>query len=248
MKIHLYLSFLLLLLLCNCQQKKNTIVFEGEIVNANFRWLYLSEISTDGFVLLDSCLIKNNQFRINLWEKNEDSRLRRSTPLFYQLSLDKANALVTLTKNGETLQIQADGTDLIHTYTIKGGKDAQLMCELEQQLALFIDSTDVLYDIYQYEIEDDAVRERVEEVYVTLVKNHTQFLLHFIEQNPLSMATIAAFYQKYNRKIFFPEKENIELLKQIYQHLVTLYPNNENVEFVKNRIELIEFNIDTHEK
>ncbi len=243
-----HISYLLFFtfFLVTCQQKQRQIVFQGTITNAHSQWIYLSEVSPDGLILLDSCLIKDNLFKIELLER-ENAKNRRNSPLFYQLSFDKNNLLVTIAQNGDILNIEADGNDLLHSYTITGSKEAQLMWELEHKLALFIDSTEVLQEIYHAQIENDSVRNRVEEIYLILVKNHTQYLTHFIHSNPHSIASIAAFYQKYNRKIFFPEKENLSLLKQIYQNLSTAFPDNENVLFLEKRIELIEFNFNENE-
>ena len=112
---------------------------------------------------------------------------------------------------------------------------------MDRQLSRFIDSTEVLQTIYENEIEDDSIRSRVEYVYLILVENHTKYLLNFISSHPNSMTTIAAFYQRYNRKIFLPEEENLALLQQIYQNLVILYPDNQNVQYLKKRIASIEF-------
>ena len=117
------------------------------------------------------------------------------------------------------------------------------MNRLDKQLALFIDSTDILTSIYQSEIENDSVRGLVEKAYNQLVYNHTTFLKDFIAENPTSIATIAAFYQRYNRKIFFIEDENLPLLEQIYQQLVIIYPDNENIKWINNRIEMIKFKL-----
>jgi hypothetical protein len=87
------------------------------------------------------------------------------------------------------------------------------------------------------------VRGLVEKAYNQLVYNHTTFLKDFIAENPTSIATIAAFYQRYNRKIFFIEDENLPLLEQIYQQLVIIYPDNENIKWINNRIEMIKFKL-----
>ena len=244
----MYYRFLFLLLfsfsLIGCRQTKQEIVFRGNITHySNHKWLYISELTLDGFTLFDSTEIKNGEFNFTLKSTDEISRQRRSTPTFFQLSLQPNQAFTTLAKNGEVLEIEADARNMAKSYNIKGAEDARLMHRLDKQLALFIDSTDILTSIYQSEIENDSVRGLVEKAYNQLVYNHTTFLKDFIAENPTSIATIAAFYQRYNRKIFFIEDENLPLLEQIYQQLVIIYPDNENIKWINNRIEMIKFKL-----
>ena len=56
-----------------------------------------------------------------------------------------------------------------------------------------------------------------------------------------SLAAITAFYQEYNRRNFFDETKDLELLKKIYENLIKIYPNNEIVQFLKQRIDLVEY-------
>jgi esterase/lipase superfamily enzyme len=114
-----------------------------------------------------------------------------------------------------------------------------LLWQLDQKLKNFIDTTDLLYSIYNAYIEDDSVRLQIENRYNKLILNHSNYLKTFIADNPTSLTTLIAFYQVYNKRKFFDETENLDLLKKIYNQLQVYYPTNENVIFLKKRIELI---------
>lgn len=241
MKKRLLFIFLMSILMAGCRERRQEIEFTGELSDSPSNWIYLSEVTPEGAFILDSCFIENGQFRFVLYEKQKGLQESRQTPHFYRLSFSSDNGFTTIAKNGEIITFKADGNDLVTTYTASGSEEAQLMWQLDRQLSRFIDSTEVLQTIYENEIEDDSIRSRVEYVYLILVENHTKYLLNFISSHPNSMTTIAAFYQRYNRKIFLPEEENLALLQQIYQNLVILYPDNQNVQYLKKRIESIEF-------
>ncbi len=245
MKKRIFFIFLTSIMMVGCRQGGQEIVFTGELTDSPSKQIYLSEVTPEGTLLLDSCLPENGKFRFVLREKLKELQERRQTPHFYRLSFSEENGFTTVAKNGEILNIKADGMNMVTTYTVSGSEEAQLMWQLDRQLSRFIDSTEVLQAIYENDIENDSLRSRVEEVYLILADNHTRYLLNFIASHPNSITTIPAFYQRYNRKIFFPEEENLSLLQQIYQNLVILYPDNENVQYLKKRIESIEFKLKT---
>ncbi len=209
---------------------------EGDLDNNIAKRIYLSKITPDGTILIDSTEIRQGHFRFNI--KTEEN----VEPVIYQLSLSSVNSMNTIAKSGDRLQIAADANNLAKSYTIQGGNDAELMLQLDRMLTAFIDTVDLLYAIYEQNLEDDEIRAEIDLRYNQLLTRYSSDLIRFIQQNSQSMVAIPAFYQMYNRRQFLQEEENLPLLRLIYNDLKKKYPDNENVIFLKKRIELIESN------
>ncbi len=244
MKIKTGLIFLLLWSLFSCQQQ-GSLIIEGNLSHVISDKIYLSKLTPDGLFPKDSVRITDGKFKFKIKPGNEQEKYE---PAFYRLSLPGENYIVTLGRPGERLTITADARDLVRSYTVSGGEDARLMWELDRKLTHFIDTVDRLYARYLDHIYDDSVKMIVEEKYNRLVDQHTDDLLFFIRNNSGSLSSVIAFYQKYNRRIFIDETENLSLLKDIYRKLSGLYPENGNVIYLGRRIEIIEKNINKQRK
>ena len=64
-------------------------------------------------------------------------------------------------------------------------------------------------------------------------------MIHFIENNLTSLTSLTAFYQKFNRRVFIQESENLPLLTKLANSLHNSYPENPNVVFIKDRIKTL---------
>lgn len=239
---HLRICSLFLLfafLLSACQQKKADIVLFGNLENSYENYIYLSQITPEGIILVDSAAIKNGKFTFSLSAEDEQTRAKYSVPAFYQIWLTPENGFTTLAKSGDQISFTADAEHLVNTYSVVDGtEDAYLMYQLDTQLRVFVDTVEKLMKIYDAHLYDDSVKMEIESNYLTAVERHTQFLHTFIQENKTSLASITAFYQKFNRRIFLPESENLPLLNTLYQSLNTIYPESEDVKFIGKRLEI----------
>ena len=90
-------------------------------------------------------------------------------------------------------------------------------------------------DVYVND-NDETLHAEVEAAYVQIKQHHRDFLLRFIQGNPTSLSTIAAFYQKYDNCTFFNEKDDFNILNDVYNNLMKTYPDNENVKVLEKRL------------
>ena len=228
--------FTIIILTVGCKKNSDEIVFEGTLNNCIEKKIYLAKVTPEGKFLIDSCGLKKGCFRLKIsaYDKFEKAKIKQ--PAFYEISLSPNNAFTTIARGGEKIKIEANAIQLVKNYQVTGGEDAQLMRQLDHRLALFIDSVECLQLLYNQNIYNDSVKIFIENSYNNHVYNHTEYLKDFIKQHASSLVSITAFYQKFNRRIFLPESENMDLLQKIYNTLNDLYPENENVIFIENRI------------
>lgn len=225
---------IVIILLPSCDFNKNKIVFMGELEENIESTITLYKVTPEGEIIVDSAPIEKGKFKL---KTNKISKKElKEYPAFFKISLSNNNHILTVASPGEKIYIKANAKSLVKNYTVSGGKDAVLMYQLDHQLKLFVDSTESLQKIYEINQYDDSVKTIIEAKYSIYIENHKRFLVQFIEKNPTSITTLTAFYQKFNRRIFIPENENLPLLMQISSRLEATYPENPNVIYIKERI------------
>lgn len=238
MKRSIFFVFtILVFFLVGCNSDKTRVQFTGELEENIESTISLYKVTPDGSILIDSAPIEKGKFKLR--ERKIKKEDLKNYPAFYKISLANENLILTVASPGEKIHIKANAKSLVKTYTVTGGKDAVLMHQLDYQLKLFVDSTEALQKIYEVNQYDDAVKTIIEAKYDTYIADQQQFLLNFIEKNPTSLTTLTAFYQKFNRRVFLPENENLPLLITIGNRLESQYPENENIIFVKERIKTL---------
>ena len=242
MKFLKYYIFAFCFLLLAACDSNSTITIRGKLTDNHHKMIYLSKVTVDGTVLYDSTEIRGGKFSFKIKANDEQGRLQLREPAFYQLSISSNNAFATIARAGEKLMVNAVADSLVQTYTICGGRDAELMQQLDHQMKLYIDTVNWLENVAKFlPVDNDSIREEMEIAYMQKVDNHTRWLNNFIQQNKTSLAVIPAFYRFYGRRHFFEEEKNLDLLKKVYQDLNEIYPNNENVQYLKQRIDIVEF-------
>lgn len=244
------IQFIVLLMVavffCGCSQEKNQdttanreVSFSGTVHNCEGKTLFLHQLSVDTtgvggseYVGMSNNAVADGKFVLSCTPDSPQ-------PAFYRIGFDAQNCITTIASQGEKLSFSFSNKDtLSRHYTVKGGKDAQLMCELDAHLSNFIDSAEHL-TLWYNSSNEDQLHVAVNQEYSLIKLHHTQYLKDFIAKNPSSLATITAFYQQYQRATFFDEIRDLSLLEQIYTNLSKKYPKNENVNWLKQRISLI---------
>jgi len=229
------------LLFIACQNKKSQIVIEGDISGVQNDNIVLAIVTNEGLERLDSMKMKNGHFCFELKADNDKAKARAATPMMYQIMLSPYNTLTTIAKGGDHIVIKAEAESLIDSYQVSGGEEAELLGQLDSALNSFVQPVDALYQVYQNNIEEDSVRADIEKQYLQLLDHHKAYLTKFIQEHPDKMASYVAFYQGYNRRSFFSEQEDRNLLRQITQTLKKQYPDNPYVQNMQRRLELLDF-------
>lgn len=227
--IHKIVLLSFCLIFCSACSKKNLITIQGHMESAEGQYITISKMNLNEMQVIDSVQIQHGDFILSLHPDDKEYA-------FYQLSLNKDNALTTIAKKGEQLQFTIDAQPMVRNYLVEGSHEAELLNELDRQLSLFIDSVQVLEQYYYRDMENDSLRSYIDYCYLLIKKHHTEYLKDFICRNPQSLACLVAFYQKYNNGKFFSEENDKDLLKFIYDNLLKEYPHNENIKWLEKRI------------
>ena len=240
MKKTLCCILLLSVFLFSCQHKKSQITIDGNFKNGGNEMLWLACITSDDVIMLDSMKMKDGNFSFAIKAESEQEKARIQSPMMYQIISKSGIALTTLAQGGEHITFSGDAKDLFSTYHVQGSEEALLTWQLDSALSAFIKPTEALYETYQENLENDSVRADVESHYVVLLDKHKKFLTQFIKEHPDNIASYIAFYQGYNRRTFFTEDADFEMLKTLTKSLQKVYPENQYVKSMTQRLEVLE--------
>lgn len=240
MKKYISVFILVGLLFCSCDNKKNQITIQGDLRHAHGQLIKLAMVTSNGLAMIDSVELKDGHFEFSVKGDSKETENRMDSPMMYQIMLTPDNMITTIAQKGDHLTIQGDTRDLLKTYRIQGGDEAQLMWQLDSSLNTFVLPVDQMFAVYQKNIDNDSVRADIEQKYLVLLQQHTAFLTDFIQKHPQNIASYIAFYQSYNRRCFFDENTNLPLLKKITQNLKKKYPYNEYVINMQQRVDALE--------
>ncbi len=213
---------------------------EGDVKGGGNSELVLAMVTNSGLQVLDSVKMKEGHFRFEIKPETKEDLANVSTPMMYQLMLSPYNTLTTIAQGGDRLTITAEAEDLVATYRVSGGEEAVLVCQLDSALHAFAQSVEQLYAFYVKNLDDDSARTEVEKNYLQLRQDHKQYLQKFIQQHPDKMASYIAFYQSYNRGVFFNELKDRETLETITQSLKSKYPNNPYIQNMQQRMQMLD--------
>lgn len=221
----LFILIAIIFLATACGTK--TIRLSGDFEGGGNRFLVLRSVSADDVSVVDSVRLENGHFDMKI-------SVSDTQPVFYQLNLSPDDGFTTLARSGDRLTFKGVAGQLAHTCEADGSHDAQLMTQLDHRLALFADSVGRLEEVFN-ESCDDSLHAIIESVYLKIKRNHTDFLRNFIRQNPHSLAILPAFYQRYNHAVFFDDRADAELLRQMLSGLEPYYGENRNVKRILER-------------
>ncbi len=219
-----------IILLTGCRHNSNKITFNGIAPENGPAKMYLSIMLPGEEKIVDSAKVKGERFYLSYKpEKSENT-----TPYFFTIHAGNER-VATIGSKGEEINITLNQRNFSQHYSVSGAMDATLMHQLDSTLTAFADSVTVLEQYFQPNRYDDSLKVWIETQYMSLVQTHQRYLLQFIENNPQSLATIPAFYQRFGRRIFISEEDNSDILEKMVQNLKQKYPTSKDVLFIEKR-------------
>lgn len=192
---------------------------EGKITNAQNSVVYLEKLDVNKTSLVDSSKIdKNGMFR---FKGSVDM------PTFFLLKLDERKFVTLLVDSTDQIQFSADNISFSTDYSISGSPGSEKVKRLNDYLFRTnkaIDSIQSLISITpknsQYNEKEKAWRNEIQEYYI----NQQDFTKQFVSDNPFSMASVLAVYQKFNNGEYV--LQDLQTLKMVASALYSIYPGS----------------------
>ncbi len=218
----------------------------GRISNASGEYIYVDELKVTSTETIDSIRInKKGEFEITG---------NVAYPTFYLLKLDEKNFITLLVDSAEQVQVNGDAANFSRNYELSGSLGSALVQVLNRKLSRskhVMDSIRSMHVLFRKDANYPALKEKWENEYNEARQGQIDYSTNFVRENPFSMASVLALYQKFDNdnyvvqdlnslKIaasalnqFYPESEHV---KALYANTVKLMTDERNIkmdQFIK---------------
>jgi peroxiredoxin len=232
-KLKVMFSIVVLTLIFWSCNKPNQFKIKGKITHADGMMIYLDELHVSRATTIDSTEIdKNGEFEI---------KGKTSIPTFYLLRLTEKNFITLLVDSAEVVTVQADEVNFASRYSVEGSLGSMLVNELSNKLNSTkqrLDSLASLNFIYKGMDDYPQLKVQLDEAYNKIVNEQVEFSTQFVKNNPFSMASVLALYQKFDTNNYVIK--DLQSLKVVASALNSIYPQSEHVKALyANTLELV---------
>ena len=221
--------FAIAVILVSCSKNDNQFTINGIITHAEGDTIYLDKLLTNGVEPVGKARIdKNGEFCF---------KGQTSIPTYYLLKLSDHNFITLLVDSAENVVVQADEANFGREYSVTGSLGSEQVQLLDSKLKNTqnrLDSLHSLNNLYDGNPDYDAIRPRWAEEYDSIVEEQIEFSTKFVRENPFSMASVLALYQKFDRNDPGYIIQDLQVMKTAASALNTIYPNSEQVKALYN--------------
>jgi peroxiredoxin len=207
-------------LVSGCNKKTNFVV-DGVVSNCPVSKIYLEKLEINGSTPYDSSGIDSKgHFTL---------KGNASQPTFFLLKLNNQKFITLLLDSAEDVRFSADFINFSKDYHIEGSAGSSKVQTLNRQLMQTnskIDSLESLINITAgmpgngEKIE--GWKKEIEQVYT----DQEEFSKKFITNNPFSLASVLAIYQKFNNGSYIVQ--DLHTIKIAASALHSMFPNSEH--------------------
>lgn len=206
-----------LIIFSSCQ-KSNQFTIGGKISHAEGDTIYLEEFLVSTTKPIAKTVI----------DKNGEFEFKGETPIptFYILKLtDKF--VVLLVDSLDNVFIEADNANFGREYVVQGSLGSIQVKELTENLNRTehkLDSLRQLSNLYIANPDYENLKEKWNQEYTALIEEQSKFSTNFVLNNPFSMASVFALYQKYKDQSFVIR--DLQTMRTAASALNAIYPNS----------------------
>jgi len=216
-----------------CSTKKTGYQLEGSFSNSNGETINLMTLKANNLEMVDSVILDENghfSFSGDL-----------VTPNLFMLTAGQMNYISLIIKPGEKINIDADVTNMIENYEIKGSPDSKLLKDYTSKLMSSIKELTNLAQVYHDSIQSPnfaSIKEDLKVKSEKITEDMRSFTVRFIEDNPGSLATLMVLYQQLspNQYVLDPIAD-LTYYVTIDSTLHEKYPESELVKSLHQNVE-----------
>lgn len=221
--------FIAALALFSCSKNDNFKV-HGIITNSQSDVIYLDKLEISGSTPFDSSKVdKNGKFKF---------AGQVSHPTFFLLRLGQQKFITLLLDSLEDVEFSADYLNFTSDYKVIGSQGSLQVQELTKHLRSTnntLDSLQLILNINEGKAGYNELKSNIVKEIQAAVKNQQDFSTSFVNDNPFSMASVLAIYQKFNSGNYIIQ--DIQTLKVAASALYSAYPKSTHANTLYHDIE-----------
>lgn len=228
------LLFTAVLLFTGCKKESDRFTISGKISHAEGKVIYLEELLVSSSKVTDSTKI----------DRRGEFKFEGATtiPTYYLLKFDDNKFITLLVDSLENVVIEADIANFERDYTIQGSKGSVQVKMLNDHLYETkhkLDSLRSLVNLYRGNPDFERLKAQSEEEAARIRKGQVDFSTKFVMDNPFSMASILALYQKFDNQNFV--LNDIQVMRVAASALNSIYPQSGHVKALyQNTVQLLQ--------
>lgn len=220
------------IVLSGCR-KSNEFSISGKITHAEGDTIYLEE-------LLVSKSVPYAKVKID--KKGEfEFKGKVSIPTYYLLKLSDNNFITLLVDSTDNVYIEADEANFGKEYNIQGSLGSIQIKELTENLnrtEYKLDSLRQLNNLYRNSPGYDSLNVKWNQQFAAIIEEQSKFSTNFVLNNPFSMASVFALYQKYRDQSYVIR--DLQTMRTAASALHAIYPNSTLVKaFYENTLQYL---------
>lgn len=221
-------------LLFACKKEANWFSVSGKISHAEGRLLYLEELLVSSSKVIDSVRVdRDGEFKF---------KGQTNMPTYYLLKLNETKFITLLVDSLEQVVVEADIANFERDYRVKGSQGSLYVKELNDQLYNTkhkLDSLQSLINMYKGNPDYASMKVRWEEESKRIKDKQVEYSKQFVMDNPFSMASVLALYQKFDNETFV--LNDIQTMRVAASALNSIYPQSGYVKALyQNTIQLLQ--------
>lgn len=216
-----------------CSKNEGRFKVNGKVTHAEDQTIYLEELQVASTRLVDSVKIdKNGEFEFTG---------KTGKPSFYLLKLTQNKFITLLIDSMEQVSIEADAANFARNYTVEGSVGSAQVKALNDQWHTTrkkLDSLQSLSNMYRGNPDYEKKLNDWSLMYDSIKQQQVSFSRQFVMDNPFSMASVLAVYQKFNEEEYIIK--DLHTLRVAASALNTVYPNSGHVKALyQNTLDLM---------
>ncbi len=200
-------------------KKSNQFKISGKISHAEGDTIYLEELLVSTTKPVEKKVID---------EKGEfEFKGTATIPTYYLLKLSDNKFITLLVDSIDNVFVEADVANFGREYVIQGSLGSIQVKELTENLNRTehkLDSLRQLNNLYKANPEYEALKEKWNQEYTALIEEQSKFSTNFVLNNPFSMASVFALYQKYKDQSYVIR--DLQTMRTAASALNAIYPSS----------------------
>lgn len=222
------------LMFAGCREDANRYLISGRISHAEGKVLYLEELLVTSSKIIDSTRIdKKGEFEF---------RGITSIPTYYLLKFNSNKFITLLVDSLEQVVILADYANFEREYHVQGSEGSAHVKLLNDHLndtRHKLDSLKSMKNLYRGGFDFEKLKLKFDEESENIRKEQIEFSKKFVMDNPFSMASVLALYQKFDNQNFV--LNDIQVMKVAASALNSIYPQSGHIKALyQNTLELLQ--------
>ena len=208
------------LLTWSCQSNKTGFEFKGTLKNANGESIYLEQMGSQGYVVIDSAKVNpNGEFAF------ESAKI--SNMDFYRVKINEANFAVVILDSTQSVKFIGDAKNLGRDYQVDGSTDTKHFIEINKVLEsvnISLDSLRAAMNLSMSQMKMDttkmdSINSAAEAVFMKIIAAKEPQLIDLINKFPGTIANFSAFN-------YLAIETNLPVYEKLEKALIERDPNS----------------------